>query len=128
MHKQCKLCKICRLTQPVLCSKTCLSRRDSALLNRLRIGHTRLTHSFLLSGDDLPECGTRQCPLTVKHILIECVYLNDVRNKHFVASSMNDVLIMSKHKKSLILLKNLVFINNFNVFMLMFVICFFILA
>jgi len=41
---------------------------------------------------------------------------------------MNDVLIMSKHKKSLILLKNLVFINNFNVFMLMFVICFFILA
>jgi len=26
--------------------KTCLSRRDSVLLNRLRIGHTRLTHSF----------------------------------------------------------------------------------
>jgi len=38
-------------------------------------------------GDDLPECGTCQCPLTVKHILIECVDLNDVRNKHFVASS-----------------------------------------
>jgi len=31
--------------------KTCLSRRDSVLLNRLRIGHTRLMHSFLLSGD-----------------------------------------------------------------------------
>jgi len=26
--------------------KTCLSRRDSVLLNRQRIGHTRLTHSF----------------------------------------------------------------------------------
>ena len=26
--------------------KTCLSRRDSVLLNRLRIGHTRLTYSF----------------------------------------------------------------------------------
>jgi len=36
--------------------KTCLSRLDSVLLNRLRIGHTRLTHSYLLSGDDdLPE-------------------------------------------------------------------------
>jgi len=34
--------------------KTCLSRRDSVLLNRLRIGYTHLTHSFLLSGDDLP--------------------------------------------------------------------------
>jgi len=33
--------------------KTCLLRHDSVLLNRLRIGHTRLTHSFLLSGDDL---------------------------------------------------------------------------
>jgi len=38
--------------------KTCLSRRDTVLLYRLRIGHTRLTHSYLLSGDDLPECGT----------------------------------------------------------------------
>jgi len=61
------------------------------LLNRLRIGHTRLTHSFLLSGDDICECGTCQCPLTVKHILVECVDLNDVRNKHFVAYSIKDV-------------------------------------
>ena len=38
---------------------------DTVLLNRSRIGHTRLTHSYLLSGDDLPECGTCQCPLTV---------------------------------------------------------------
>ena len=57
--------------------------RDSLLLNRLRIGHTRLTHSCLLSGDDLP--------LTVKHILVECVDLKDVRNKHFVASSIKDL-------------------------------------
>ena len=42
--------------------KTGLSRRDTVLLNRLRIGHrpTRLTHSYLLSGDDLPECGTAE--------------------------------------------------------------------
>ena len=60
------------------------------MLNRLRIGHTRLTHSYLLSYDVLPECGTCQCPLTVKHILVECVDLKDVRNKHFVASSIKD--------------------------------------
>ena len=71
--------------------KTCLSRRDSVLLNRLRIGHTRLTHSYLVLGDDLPECGTCQCQLTMKHILVECVDLKDVRNKHFVASSIKDV-------------------------------------
>ena len=67
------------------------SRRDSVLLNRLRIGHTRLRHSFLLSDNDLPECGTCQCPLTVKHILVKCVDLKDVRNKHYVASSIKDL-------------------------------------
>jgi len=50
-----------------------------------------LTHSYLLLGDDQPECGTCQCPLTVKHILIECVDLNNVRNKYFVVSSMKDL-------------------------------------
>ena len=43
------------------------------------------------SGDDIPECGTCQCPLTVKHMLIDCVYLNDVRNKHLVVSSIKGV-------------------------------------
>jgi len=99
-------------------------RRDSVLLNRLRIGHTRLTHSFLLSGDDIPERGTCQCPLTVKHILVECVDLNDVWNKNFVAFSIKDVFDNVKHRKLLIVLKKLVFISNFNVFILMFVICF----
>ena len=39
--------------------------------------------------------GLRPVPtksLTVKHILVECVDLNDVRNKHFVASSIKDLL------------------------------------
>jgi len=83
-----------------------LSRRDTVLLNRLRIGHTRLTHSFLLSGD-LPECGICQCPLTVKHILVECVDLKDVRNKHFVASSIKDLFDnIEAHK-------NFNFLNSF---------------
>jgi len=38
--------------------KTCLSRRNSVLLNRLRIGHTYLMQSYLLSGDDISECST----------------------------------------------------------------------
>ena len=61
--------------------------------NRLRIGHTGLTDFFLPSGDNIPECGrpTCQCPLTVRHILVECVDLNDVQNEHFVASSIKDV-------------------------------------
>jgi len=85
--------------------KTCLSHHDSVLLIRLRIGHTRLTHSFLLSGDALLECGTCQCPLTVKHILVVCVDLKDVRNKHFVASSMKDLFDNIEAHKIIVFVK-----------------------
>ena len=98
------------------------------LLNRLCIGHTRLTHSFLLSGDDLPECGTCQCPLTVKHILVECADLKDVRNKHFVASSIKDLFDTIEAHKIIDFIKETRFISNCNVFILIFVICFFILG
>jgi len=70
---------------------TSFCRRDVVIINRLRIGHTRLTHSYLLAGGDQPECVTCQCPLTVKHILIECTDFRDIRNKYFVASTMKDV-------------------------------------
>jgi len=86
-------------------------------------------YSFLLSGDDIPECGTCQCPLTVKHSLVQCVDLNDVYEINTsLLLLLKMYLIISKHGKTLILLKKLVFIGNFNVFILMFVICFFILA
>jgi len=75
------------------------------MLNRLHIGHTHLMHSFLLSDDDIPECGTCRCPLTVKHILVECVDLNDVRNKHFVASSIKDVFDNIKSQKNIDFIK-----------------------
>jgi len=45
-----------------------MSRYDSVLLNRLRIGHARLTHSYLLCGDARPTCQSCGIPLTVKHI------------------------------------------------------------
>jgi len=31
------------------------------------------------------------CPLTVKHILVDCFNFNDTRDKHFVASSMEEL-------------------------------------
>lgn len=49
-----------------------LSRLDSIKLTRLRIGHTRLTHGFLLTGEDIPECVSCGVPFTVKHLLMDC--------------------------------------------------------
>ena len=64
---------------------------DAVLINRLRIGHTRLTHSYLFSGDDQLVCSACQSPLTVKHFLIECVNFAAIRSRYFSASSMKDV-------------------------------------
>ena len=49
-----------------------LSRKDDLKLTRLRIGHTRLTHSFILTGEDMPVCAACNTPITVKHILLDC--------------------------------------------------------
>ena len=64
------------------CSVTHLSRRDAVILRRLRIGHTRVTHKYLLSGDSQPLCDECKCSLTVKHILLECCSFKDVREKY----------------------------------------------
>ena len=68
-----------------------LSRHESVIINRLRIGHTRLTHSHLLSGDDQPTCSSCGHPLTVHHILLDCVDLQDVRRKHFSVTCLRDL-------------------------------------
>ena len=52
-----------------------LNRRSAIVINRLRIGHTRLTHKYLMaSGAErrVPLCPTCQVVLSVKHFLIEC--------------------------------------------------------
>jgi len=49
------------------------------------------TRTYLLSGADQPDCTTCQCPLTVKHILVECSDFNDTRNKHYIASFMEEL-------------------------------------
>jgi len=46
-------------------SVTHLSRRDAVILRRLRIGHTCVTHKYLLSGDSQPLCDEFKCSLTV---------------------------------------------------------------
>ena len=53
-------------------SLSLFTRQEACVLRRCRIGHTHLTHSYLLKGEDPPMCIPCQCPLTVKHILCEC--------------------------------------------------------
>ena len=57
-----------------------LSRKAEVILNRLRLGHTKLTHSFLLERLFPPTCLACSCDtaLSVRHILISCPSLHSL--------------------------------------------------
>jgi ribonuclease HI len=68
-----------------------LPRREELLIHRLRIGHTHLTHAYLLKKENPPECIPCQSPLTVEHILLHCIDFNLVRQKYYSASTLTDL-------------------------------------
>jgi ribonuclease HI len=68
-----------------------LPRRDEVIIHRLRIGHTHLTHSYLLKGESPPMCIACQAPLTVQLILIDCVDFALCRAKYFNAATLHDI-------------------------------------
>ena len=49
-----------------------LSRMDTQKLVRLRLGHTRFTHSHTYTRGDMPWCIECEDPMSVKHILLDC--------------------------------------------------------
>ena len=49
----------------------------------LHIGHSYLTHSFILRKEEAPVCVACGAVVTVKYILIECADLLETSNKHF---------------------------------------------
>ena len=77
---------------PPMVINTC--RKDQVIINRVRIGHTRLTHSFLMEGTKVPPkchfCNADQT-LTVKHILLDCLYFTAIRSNYFDVSTMKDL-------------------------------------
>ena len=59
------------------------SRRMEAILCRLRVGHTRLTHGYLMDGQPPPLCAPCNVQLSILHILTECPFFNLHRMRIF---------------------------------------------
>ena len=90
-------------------------RRSEIILSRLRIGHTRLTHQFILEGGDAPVCARCDSPLSVEHILVHCPQYSNERQKFNLAGKCIgeilgddvDVLALMSFLKSLRIFKEI---------------------
>ncbi|GBN85376.1 hypothetical protein AVEN_45877-1 [Araneus ventricosus] len=75
--------------KPTVCLWPILSIREvDVKLTRLRIGHTRFTHRYLIFGERIPICSTCRVCFTVRHILVECPGFNSHRVQFFQSSSI----------------------------------------
>ena len=74
-------------------SKSVISniRREEVVLTRLRIGHTRITHSWLLNHDEQPNCTGCDVPFTVKHFLLDCFDFHQARRSFFQVNNLHDL-------------------------------------
>ena len=68
-----------------------VTRHEEVVITRLRIGHTRLTHSYLLNREAAPECVPCFADLTVAHLILHCVDVAPIRDKYFKVTTMKDL-------------------------------------
>ena len=74
------------LKQCVVCPRT--NRKEESVRARLHTGHSYITHSFLLKGDELPMYISCDVLLTIEYILLTCSDLIEIRKSHFTAQSL----------------------------------------
>ncbi|XP_058840267.1 uncharacterized protein LOC131695767 [Topomyia yanbarensis] len=63
------------------------SSADQRVLTLLRIGHTRLTHDFLLKRETPPVCDCCGVTVDVRHIILQCRKHDDARRMHNIDST-----------------------------------------
>ena len=85
-------------------------RRNQVILTRLRIGHTRLTHDYLIKGTEEPKCEICQKKVTVKHFLVECPKYKVERINRQIPAPLSKILDDGYEEKNLML-----FLSDINV-------------
>ena len=66
-------------------------RKEEVVLARLCLGHTRVTHSYLLLGEEQPQCVGWDASFTEPHFLLECGDFAQVRNNCFHVDNMKQL-------------------------------------
>jgi hypothetical protein len=67
------------------------NQKDQVVLTRCHIEHNRLTHSYLLNNEERPECIPCNSNYSLKHVLIDCVDVADVRQTLYNVNNLYDL-------------------------------------
>lgn len=69
-----------------------LSRKMETSINRIRIGHTSITNQYLMKKEDPPLCTSCGSPLSIKHIITECLSYETDRREAGVSNILSEAL------------------------------------
>lgn len=69
-----------------------ISAQQSKIYTRCRLGHTKVTHEYLLLGKPRPSCSRCHCTLSINHILDFCPKFSDARKNIFQNDKPSDLL------------------------------------
>ena len=65
-------------------------KKPQVVLSRCRNGHNRSTHIYLLNNEEQPECIPCNSNRSTKHVLIDCVGVDDVRQTFYNVNALFD--------------------------------------
>uniref|UniRef100_A0A6P7G7X2 Uncharacterized protein LOC114331508 n=1 Tax=Diabrotica virgifera virgifera TaxID=50390 RepID=A0A6P7G7X2_DIAVI len=68
------------------------NRREQIAVARLRLGHTRLKHSYLFTKSNPPICDQCNVRLTVEHFLIICSKYDQERQRYKIPNALPQAL------------------------------------
>ena len=65
-----------------------LTRAEEVVITRLRIGHTKVTKSHILSWGPPTACQHCGTTLTIEQMLLECTVLQQIRDEYYTTESL----------------------------------------
>ena len=77
------------------------NRKEEIKFTRIRLGHSRLTHNFLLTGDEPNICVHCHVHFSILHIILVCPRFYEERKKFFGNSIISIKQILDRNNRNL---------------------------
>jgi len=70
----------------------CLDRKEEVIINKLRIGHSRATHGYLMGKIEPTICRSCNTSSTIKHTLVHCPTFTEDREEHQIPDNLYEAI------------------------------------